>query len=153
MIVNSSLLGEIEIEAEDIIHFSQGIPAFEQFKQYIIIPLDEKSPFYYLQSVQEPDLCLVIANPFVFFPDYELELADDELQRLKIKEDAKELAIYVILTVPEDIKLTTANLLAPIVINSENRQAAQYVIVNPKYTTRHPIFPPESNAAAAREGY
>jgi len=152
MIVNSSLLGEIEIDAKDIIHFAEGIPAFEEYKQYIIIPLDEKSPFYYLQSVQEPDLCLVIAHPFVFFPDYEIELTDEELQGLYLQGEARELAIYTILTIPEDFQLTTANLLAPIVINPQNRQAMQYVTVNAKYSTRHLIFKPGKTAAAAGEG-
>lgn len=153
MIVNSSLLGEIEIDAQDIIHFAEGIPAFEDYKQYIIIPLDEKSPFYYLQSVEEPELCLVIARPFGFFPDYEIEIADEELQRLDVQGEAGNLAIYVILTIPEDFQLTTANLLAPLVINPENRQAVQYVVVNAKYSTRHLIFKSEKTAAAAREGY
>ena len=152
MIVKSGLLGEIEIDAQDIIHFAEGIPAFEEYKQYIIIPLDEKSPFYYLQSLQEPDLCLVIAHPFIFFPDYEIELNDEELQSLHFQGDVRELAIYVILTIPEDFRLTTANLLAPIVINPENRQAMQYVTVNVKYSTRHLIFEPDKTAAAAREG-
>jgi flagellar assembly factor FliW len=147
MIINSILLGEIEIEANDIIHFSEGIPAFEEQKQYVIIPVDEDSSFYYLQSVQEPALCLVITRPFVFFPDYEIEIADEELQRLEVQGEASELAIYVILTIPEDFHLTTANLLAPIVINPENRQAVQYVVVNPKYSTRHLILKPQKSAA------
>jgi len=152
MTVNSNLLGELEIDAQDIIHFAEGIPAFEENKQYVIIPMDEKSPFYYLQSVQTPDLCLVITRPFVFFPDYEIEIADEELQRLEVQGEASELAIYVILTIPEDFRFTTANLLAPILINPQNRQAAQYVVVNAKYSTRHLIFSPEQAAAAGKGG-
>jgi flagellar assembly factor FliW len=152
MIVKSCLLGELEIEATDIIHFAAGIPAFEEYKQYILIPLEDKSPFYYMQSVQEPDLCLIIANPFVFFPNYEVEVDDEELQSLDVQEGSGDLAIYVILSVPEDFKLTTANLLAPILINPQNRQAAQYVVVNAKYSTRHLIFPPEQPAAAGKGG-
>lgn len=153
MIINSSLLGEMEIEDQDIIHFAEGIPAFEEYKKYIIIPMDEKSPFYYLQSVEEPELCLLIAQPFVFFPDYEIEIADEELQSLELDNEAGNLAIYVVLTIPEDFRQTTANLLAPLLINPENRRAVQYVIVNTKYSTRHQVFQPESNAAAVREGY
>jgi len=152
MIINTNVLGEIEIDSKDIVHFPKGIPAFEEYKQYVIIPLDEKSPFYYLQSVQKPDLCLIIAQPFVFFPDYEIEIADDELQILDVNGEAADLAIYLILTIPEDFRLTTANLLAPIVVNPKNRQAMQYVTVNVKYSTRHPIFRSESMAAAAKEG-
>ena len=152
MIIKSNLLGELEIDDQDIIHFTEGIPAFEEYKEYIIMPVSEKSPFYYLQSVQEPDLCLIITNPFVFFPDYEIEIADEELQSLEVRGEPGNLAIYVILTIPEEFRLTTANLLAPIVINPENRRAVQYVVVNVKYSTRHFIFKPEKPAAAIGEG-
>ncbi|NLW90812.1 MAG: flagellar assembly protein FliW [Syntrophomonadaceae bacterium] len=152
MLINSEVLGEIEIETKDIIHFAKGIPAFEEYQQYVIIPLEERSPFYYLQSVQKTDLCLVIAQPFVFFPDYEIEIADDELQSLEVNGEAADLAIYVILTIPDDFRLTTANLLAPIVVNPENHQAMQYVTVGNKYSSRHLIFRSESMAAAAKEG-
>lgn len=153
MIINSNVLGELEIDSKDIVHFAKGIPAFEECRQYVIIRLEEKSPFYYLQSIEKPELCLVIAQPFVFFPDYEIEIADDELQSLELKGEAADLAIYVILTIPEDFRLTTANLLAPIVVNPENRQAMQYVTVNVRYSTRHLIFRAENTAAAAKEGF
>lgn len=152
MIIMSSLLGELDIDAQDIIRFAEGIPAFEEYKEYIIMPVSENSPFYYLQSVQEPELCLIIAHPFVFFPDYEIEISDEELQSLEVEEAGGDLAIYLILTIPDDFRLTTANLLAPIVINPKNRQAMQYVVVNAKYSTRHLIFQTEKKAAAIKEG-
>lgn len=152
MIVPSSLLGELEIEQSSIINFPEGIPAFEDQKQFVIVPLEENSPFYFLQSVQDEDLCLVIARPFSFFPDYEIEVADEELVRLEIEPSQKNLAIYVVLTIPEDFKLTTANLLAPIIINSENRQALQYVAIKSKYKSRHYIFGPPASASAAAGG-
>jgi flagellar assembly factor FliW len=58
----------------------------------------------------------------------------------------------VVLTIPEDFRHTTANLLAPIIINSENLQAMQYIAMKSSYTTRHPIFKLENKAAAAGEG-
>lgn len=151
MIINSDVLGEIEIDTKDIIHFARGIPAFEEYQQYVLIPVEEKSPFYYLQSVEEPELCLIIAQPFIFFPDYEIEIADEELQSLKVEGETADLAIYTVLTIPEDFRLTTANLLAPIVVNPENRQAMQYVTVNAKYSTRHLIFRAGNKAVPAEE--
>lgn len=152
MIVKSSLLGELEIEENNIVHFPAGIPAFEQEKQFVIVPMDESGPFYFLQSVSNPDLCLVIAQPFSFFPKYEIDVTDEELVLLGMDSERKNLALYVVLTVPEDYKLTTANLLAPIIINSENRQAMQYVAVKTSYSTRHYIFGTPAPAAAATGG-
>lgn len=153
MIIPSTLLGELEIEENNIIHFPEGIPAFEQEKQFIIIPLDESGPFYYLQSVSNPDLCLIIAQPFSFFPNYEIDVADEDISRLGMDPERKNLALYVVLTIPEDFKLTTANLLAPLIINTENRQGMQYVAIKSNYSTRHLIFkiPEPAKAAAGGE--
>lgn len=154
MKIQTALLGELEIDENLILNFSEGIPAFEEEKQFILLPMEENGPFYYLQSVHNQDLCLLMAEPFVFFPSYEIEVADEELQKLGIGQDSGSMLVYVVLTVPEDFKLTTANLLAPIIINPENKKAMQYIAINTKYTTRHHIFPPEQpvQVASAAEG-
>lgn len=149
MIIRSSLLGELEIEDNKIVYFPAGIPAFEQENRFVIVPVDESSPFYFLQSIHDQDLCLVLAQPFSFFPKYEIDVADEELELLGMDPERKNLAIYVVLTIPEDFKLATANLLAPIIINSENRWAMQYVAVKSNYSTRHFLFAQTESALAA----
>lgn len=148
----SSLLGEMEFSEEEVVSFAEGIPGFEGEKRFLIIPLEASGPFYYLHSAENPDLCLVLAQPFVFFPDYEIEIPDDELKNLGLTGAKQELAVYVILTIPEDFRLTTANLLAPVLVNPETRQARQYVAINTRYTTRHPIFSTAETQAASAAG-
>lgn len=154
MKIQTALLGELEIDENYILNFTEGIPAFEEEKQFVLLPMEDKGPFYYLQSIYNEDLCLLLAEPFVFFPHYEIEVADEELHKLGIDNDKGSMLVYVILTVPDDFKLTTANLLAPIIINPESKKATQYIAVNTKYTTRHLIFPQEQPAqvASAAEG-
>lgn len=152
MKIQTALLGELEVDENYILNFTEGIPAFEEEKQFVLLPMDEKGPFYYLQSIKNEDLCLLLAEPFVFFPHYEIEVADEELHQLGI--DNSSMLVYVVLNVPDDFKLTTANLLAPIIINPENKKAMQYIAVNTKYTTRHYIFPQEQpvQVGSAAEG-
>jgi len=152
MKIQSILLGELEIEADRIINFPEGIPAFETEKQFVIVPMDSSGPFYYMQSVVNPDLCLIIAQPFTFFPKYEIDVADEDMARLKLDPGSPNLAIYVVLTIPENFKLTTANLLAPVIINPENRLAMQYIAVKSNYTPRHLIFGPGKKTAVASAG-
>jgi flagellar assembly factor FliW len=64
MQIKTAFFGELNISANDIIHFPEGLPAFETEKQFILIPLEENSPFFYLQSVKRADLCLLLADPF-----------------------------------------------------------------------------------------
>lgn len=153
MIIKSSRLGEIEIDETQVISFPHGIPGFENDREYAVFPIEGEGPFYYMHAVKNSDLCLVLAVPFVFFPDYELEITS-ESQEIKeilgIENSQQELAVFTVLTIPEDFKNTTANLLAPVIINPETKKGLQYVTVNSRYQTRHRIFPQQQKAAAAQ---
>lgn len=156
MKIVSSLLGELEFEEKDIIMFPAGIPAFEREKSFLLIAMGEGTPFYYLQSALNPGLCLVVANPFAFFPRYSIEIGPEELEGLDCSR-REELLIYVILTVPRDFRQSSANLVAPLIINQESRKGLQFIVTNGDYTTRHPIFQAaqdeeRTGIAAAREG-
>lgn len=139
MRIKSSRLGELEVQEGQVISFADGIPGYENDNSFVIIPVAEESPFYFMQAVNNPDLCLVINIPFVFFPDYEVDLPDEVAQGLEV-DDERSLAIYTIVTIPENFKESTANLLAPIIVNGANRKGIQYVPANSKYKTRHRIF-------------
>lgn len=152
MKIKTTLLGELEFEEKDIFYFPEGIPAFKEEKQFLIIAMGEGAPFYYMQSAANPDLCLVLAEPFMFFPDYGIEVGDEELDKLECQNRREDLLVYVILTVPEDFKESTANLLAPIIVNQEKKRGIQFVAVNSEYKTKHPIFPREQAEIAATSG-
>ena len=56
MKINTINFGEIEIVEDKIILFQEGLPAFEDEEQFVIIlNEDEDNPFHFLQSVNTPD--------------------------------------------------------------------------------------------------
>lgn len=139
--VDTARFGEIDVEEDKIVHFEQGIPAFEDEHEFLVIPYDAESPYYFMQSLTTPDLAFLLTVPFVFFPDYEFELGDDVLKHLGIKQQ-EEILIYALLTIPGGkVENMTANLMAPVVINTTNMQARQVVLDRSGYTTRHRLFP------------
>lgn len=144
MQIKSKLLGDIEAEESQFIYFPDGIPAFENEKKFLLIEMQETTPFFYLQSVINPNLCFILADPFAFLPAYQIELEKEQEKRLQLQ-DASEANIFVILTIPEDFRKTTANLLAPLIVNRTNRRGLQYVPVRSEYSTKYPIF---QNSAA-----
>ncbi len=140
MKLNTKNFGEIEIKEEDIIHFPEGLLGFEEEKQFVIINNeDEQNPFHWLQSVQNPELAFVIINPFFVFPDYDIILPKSAQDKLKI-EDKKDVVIYSIVVVPEDMEKMTTNLSGPIVINAEKKLGKQVILDDDRYTTKHYIF-------------
>lgn len=146
MKIVSSLLGELEIDEEQVINFPEGLPAFEDQRRFIIMPMDENGLFFYLQAVDNPDLCFIMADPFPFFPNYEAELGDEEVGKLNVAEAGNNISLFTILTIPEDFKNTTANLLAPILINGKQKIGLQFILINNDYNTKHLIFPPGKSA-------
>ena len=141
--IMTSRFGEIEAAEESIIHFAAGIPAFEEEREFIIIPYEEDSPYVFLQSVKTPELAFLMTMPLAFFPDYEFTI-DDEVEAELGLTSPEEVLIYAILTLAgKEIRDLTANLMAPIVINTTTRKAKQIVLERSAYTTKHRLFSAE----------
>ncbi|MBM7866668.1 flagellar assembly protein FliW [Heliobacterium gestii] len=136
MQVHSSRFGTVEYHPEDIIRFEEGLPGFEREKRFILIPYEDKGLFFFLRSLDNPDLEFLTGDPFAFFPDYEFKLAAADQQELALgrSEDALTLVIFTVTDDPRDIRV---NLKAPVVINREKRLARQVILDNEKYSTRH----------------
>lgn len=139
--ISTNRFGELEVNDNSIINFPKGIPAFEEEHEFILLPYDDNSPYYYLQSAKRPELAFLLTEPFVFFPEYTIEIDDETVGELKIN-DQDNLETYVILTIPNgSVRYMTANLLAPIILNSENMQAKQIIMDKSNYKTKHRLFP------------
>lgn len=128
--------GEVDFEENEIIVLPKGILGFSQLTRYILLEKEGSGPFKWLQSVEDPNVAFVIADPLDFFPNYKLEINEKELEELNYT-NSKDLTTYVIVTVPQDASLASADLLGPLVINAKKRLAKQAVMSNSPYTTKH----------------
>ncbi|MBS2771206.1 MULTISPECIES: flagellar assembly protein FliW [Anoxybacillaceae] len=144
MKIETKYHGEYELQQQQIIHFAQGIPGFSEEKRFVLLPLED-TPFVILQSVATPALGFAMIDPFLYFPDYDFELDDASIEQLELS-SAKEVAVYVILTVADPFDQTTANLQAPIVLNQQKRLGKQVILTNTPYQTKHRLFPEKTAA-------
>ncbi len=144
MKMKTTNFGEIEVEKEKIIFFEEGIPGFEEEKEFIIILNEDKeNPFHWLQSINNEELTFIVINPFEIFSDYDILLPQTAINKLKIEKE-KDVIIYTIVVIPEDINKMTTNLLGPIVINTKERLGKQVILDDERYTTKHFIFNQDS---------
>ena len=127
---------EIETDEKNIITFYEGIPGFEDYKNFIVLDIDEKSNLKCLQSIENKDVCLILITPWDYFNDYEIELSDEEQKELGIKKQ-DDVAVYNVITIRKD--KITANLTAPILINTLNMKGKQIILSNSKYNLRQEI--------------
>lgn len=140
MLLETKHFGEIEIIEENVLSFDSGLPGFENIKKYIVIDNpDEQSIFKWLQSVDDPQLAFAVINPFQIRADYDFEISDEDATDLGI-ENNKDILVYSILVVPDDLTKVSMNLKAPVIINARNRKGAQIVLDTDKYTVRHYIL-------------
>lgn len=139
--IYTSRFGEIEVDEAKIVHFQDGIPAFEDEHEFIILPYEEESPYYFMQSLTSPDLAFLLTIPFLFFNDYTFELDEATIKELDIN-NQDDVFYYSLVTIPNgSIRYMTANLLAPIVLNGKNMKAKQVVLEKTNYKTKHRLFP------------
>lgn len=128
--------GVIDFKENEVILLPKGILGFSQLTRYVILQKDEFVPFKWLQSAEDPKVAFVIMDPVELFPNYKLEINEKELEELNYT-NSSDLITYVIITVPQDASLASADLLGPLVINPKKRLAKQAVMPNTPYTTRH----------------
>ena len=140
MLLNTKNFGEVEIKDEDILLFEYGIPGFENMNKFVILGKTDApdDPFFWLQSIENPNLAFVIMNPRDLVFDYEAEIDMFTANFLKIK-DENDALIYCIVTVPQDIQKISINLKAPIIINAKENRGCQVVLENEKYKFKHII--------------
>jgi flagellar assembly factor FliW len=145
--VATKAYGLIDVDERQRISFPLGLLGFEPLKEYVLLDA-ERQPFYWLQSLEVEQVAFILVNPFLFRPDYELNIEDEDLQDIGLSGPENAL-IFAVVTIPPDGAPMTANLQGPLVINRDARTGKQAVLTDPRWKTKHDIL---SELAAARQG-
>lgn len=141
--INTRVFGEIAIEEDKIIRFEHGILGFPDLKDFTLVFDKEKgadSSIKWLQSIQEPGFAMPVMNPELVMPDYVPVFDRELLKPLGDNLDSENIMIFVTVTVPKDVKKTTVNLKAPIIISIEERKAVQLICDDDKYSIRYAVY-------------
>lgn len=142
MRIETKIFGEIDIDDEKILHFTNGIIGFPDLKDFALMydaEKGEKSNIRWLQSLQEPAFAMPVLDPLAVKPDYNPEVEDELLKPIG-ELDPDEMLVLVTLTVPKDITKMSVNLCAPIVIHTESRKACQIIVDDEKYPVKYMIY-------------
>lgn len=154
MKIETRLFGNIEIDVNKIINFSDGIIGFEDLKQFMIMhdAESEKSKILWLQSLDDGNIALPVIDPLLIKSDYNPVVEDELFKNIGELVDG-EIFVLTTLTVPADITKITTNLKAPIVINPVTLKGCQIIVDNDDYVVRYPIYDIlNSSKVADKEG-
>jgi flagellar assembly factor FliW len=139
MQINAGDLGILEIKEEDIINFNRGIIGFEGLKRFVILPGDNQGVFYWLQSVDNEAIRIVLMDTSKFISDYKPVAGNSIAEEIGVFDDPSQLIVYNITIIPENIDDMTVNLKAPIVINKSCNKGFQFVSENEKFPIKYYI--------------
>ena len=121
----STRLGRQMVDMDKVIHFPRGIIGFEDRKEFTLLQIRPEAPFLVLQSMDDPCLGLLVADPYGFMPNYTLKIGDAEQKLLQV-EKRDDLAVLVTVAIPPGRpEETVISLTGPILINHAARIGIQ----------------------------
>ena len=135
MKVETFLFGGVEVAPERVIRFPNGLLAFEGNQKFMLIhEADKGEPVSFtLQSLDDPSVAFQIIDPATLGFSYELELTEEENATL-LAENSNDLVVMQVLFKQENANghNISANIRAPLIINTKERVGIQKVIENPR---------------------
>lgn len=139
MLIETRDFGELNIDDNDIIVFKVGIFGFEEYTKFIILKDAPDDNIFYLQSVENSALTFVLVDPYSVINEYNPIVSKVDMDELGVT-SVDHLTFALIAIITKDVEKSVVNLKAPIVINSENKQAKQIVLDEQIYELRYPMF-------------
>jgi flagellar assembly factor FliW len=136
LVVDSTLLGRLEVPAARVLTFPAGLPGFEALRRFVLVGTQGEG-LHWLQSVEDAALSFLLADPFRFVEGYAVEVPPADLAALgPVAEDAPPLVLAV--AVIERGMTGSLNLQGPIVINPATRLARQVIFPDSPWGMAYP---------------
>ena len=142
MKIRTPRFGEIEICSDTLIHFPEGIMPFGRDLHFVLVSGDsggvvpQPAPVAWLQCAQLPELAFWVGHAGLPMPHHRVELEPHHLQLMQIQRP-EQLCVLVILTVQD--RQVTANLLAPVLLNTAQRLGCQVILTGGMELVRVPV--------------
>jgi flagellar assembly factor FliW len=145
--------GECSYRDSEVLEFPWGLPGFGHLRKFVVLQVAGQDGFIWLQSLDDTNVALPLADPWSVFEDYDPHLPHYATAALGI-EDPEDFVIMCVVVVTKEAKERTMNLLAPIVINLKTRTGRQVMLENSGYSARTPMprRPSQAGGAGSSEG-
>ncbi len=135
--LRSQRFGDYDVPADRVLAFAEGLIGFPTARRFALLDAPRpESPFRCLVCLDLPELGFVVCDPVRLWPDYAADVP------VLAGSAAGDVAVLAIVTIPHDAREMTANLMAPLAIDSRTRVGRQVVLDIGRYGTRHPLLAP-----------
>jgi flagellar assembly factor FliW len=137
MNVQTTRFGIVEVDDDRIIDFPAGLLGFSSYRRYALLQPEEDAVFYWLQSMETPDLAFVVTDPSQWVAGYEATIRREQMEALAMSSIEEAQVLVIVNRYGQSL---TANLQGPIVVNTVRHLAMQLVLAEKRWTTRHEIL-------------
>jgi flagellar assembly factor FliW len=120
--------------ADNHLVFPEGIPGFPRLTRFALVDAVEDGAFQMLQSLEEPEVGMIVCSPWLFFPDYSFDLPDSDREALEL-ETTEEALVLAPVTLDAEHGRFHLNLMGPLVLNQRTRRGRQLVLAD----SGHPL--------------
>jgi flagellar assembly factor FliW len=134
--IESTRFGRVEIDPETVIEFPEGLIGLGG-SRYALLTTDPGNPIVWLHCIDDPSLSLPVTDPHRYFSRYDVELTDEDAERLGLDESTP-VDVYVTVVAASELSDFTANQKAPILIR--DGQGHQVINQAPGCELRAPLF-------------
>ncbi len=126
--------------APQLIRIPGGLVGFPEHQGFELYYSEDQLPFRWLKLVGPEPIDFVVIEPIGLFPDYELELFDEDAAFLEIADATDALVLNIVTVSRAQPPTATVNLVGPVIINRRTGLAKQVVLANhTRYSARHPL--------------
>ena len=140
MQIDTLRFGSVEVDEAKLIHFDAGVPGLEEYKKFTLLQFEESYPIIWLQAIDYGGVCLPVLDTFAVLPGYVFNIDDEDVKELGLT-GPEDLHVVSVVVIPDDIQRMTANLAAPIIINTVTGKAKQIMLNGSDFNVRTPVFP------------
>lgn len=129
--------GTFDVAEDDIVHFAEGLPGFEQCRRFVVLTSPSIEPLHCLHAIEGPAASFLAVDPRVVLPSYRCQLGEADRVKLNAGSDAP--LVWLALVTVDEEHGASANLRAPVVINPARMIGYQVMPHNSLYPLRHPL--------------
>lgn len=130
----------IPVSNDNIFTFPDGVPAFEDYKQFVLYCNTDMQPFFFMKSIGvSPEVSFVCIDPFLICPEYQMKVGPADLKALHLKRSEDTFA-FAFVTVRDDPCEITANLQGPVIVNLKNSMGRQIICDGKQNDVRYRVW-------------
>ncbi len=136
---NTTMSVPTDVPEIPVIELVQPMPGFPGLARFALVQVDDDGVLCSLTSLEEPGLRFLVVPPTPFFPDYSPEVEEEVLGELG-STSVEDLIVLCVLTAGTSLASTTANLAAPVVLDTSTHRALQVVLDDPSLSVATPLI-------------